>query len=88
MFALGNGVASAGIFAAVPPLADARGADTTLGFGLVAQAGGIGTVIGPPAMGAAIDVLGWEGACIALLPVALAAVAFAVAARRAAAAPA
>ena len=49
---------SSGLFASLPSLTADRGS-SAIALGLLAQAGGIGTLVGPPIAGWAIESAGW-----------------------------
>lgn len=60
MVAISGGVTASALFAAVPLLVP-RGGSVATGIGLVAQAGGIGTLFGPPLAAWLIEGQGWAG---------------------------
>ncbi|MGE0501245.1 MAG: MFS transporter [Rhizobiaceae bacterium] len=55
-----GGVTGSALYAAIP-LVTPRGGSVAVAIGMVAQAGGIGTVIGPPLAGWVIERYGWPG---------------------------
>ncbi len=55
-----GGVTGSALYAAIP-LAVPRGGSVSVAIGLVAQAGGIGTLFGPPFAGWVIETAGWPG---------------------------
>lgn len=58
VFAFAGGVVASAIFAAIPFIVPAGGS-TAVAIGLVAQAGGIATLVGPPLAGHAVETSGW-----------------------------
>ena len=60
VFAIAGGLTASTLFAAIPAIVP-RGGSAAVAIGLVCQAGGIGTVLGPPLAAAVIDVHGWTG---------------------------
>lgn len=70
-FAIAGGVTASALFAALPFIVP-RGGSVAVAIGLVAQTGGIGTVIGPPLAGFVIETHGWPGFAWLLLATALA----------------
>lgn len=59
-FAVAHGVVASAIFAAVPLILPAGGS-TAIAIGIIAQTGGISTLIGPPIAGYVIATHGWTG---------------------------
>ncbi|MEQ1952081.1 MFS transporter [Mesorhizobium yinganensis] len=60
VFAVAGGLTASTLFAAIPAIVP-RGGSAAVAIGLVCQAGGIGTVLGPPLAAAVIDAHGWTG---------------------------
>ena len=60
LFSISGGVIASSLFASVPSVVPAGGS-VAVGIGLVAQTGGIGTLIGPPIAGYVISDFGWPG---------------------------
>lgn len=60
VFSIAGGVIASCLFASVPSVVPAGGS-VAVGIGLVAQSGGIGTLIGPPIAGYVISNFGWPG---------------------------
>jgi len=60
VFSLASGLIASSIFATLPRIVSG-GRSVSVAMGVIAQAGGIGTVIGPPVAGAVIDYHGWSG---------------------------
>lgn len=58
--AIAGGVVASSLFAAIPSYV-VRGGSVSIAIGLVAQAGGIGTLIGPPITAAIIERRSWTG---------------------------
>lgn len=58
--ALAGGVTASALFASVPFIVP-RAGSASVAIGLIAQAGGIATVFGPPLAGHVIDGQGWDG---------------------------
>ena len=58
--AISGAVVASALFAAIPFLTPQNGS-VSIAFGLVVQAGGIGTLFGPPVAGAVVDAFGWAG---------------------------
>lgn len=58
--AVSGGVVASSLFAAIPSYVP-RGGSVSIAIGLVAQAGGIGTLIGPPLTAAIIENQSWPG---------------------------
>ncbi|MGE0283397.1 MAG: nitrate/nitrite transporter [Rhizobiaceae bacterium] len=58
--AVGGGVVASALFAAIPYFVP-RGGSVSISIGLVAQAGGLGTLVGPPLAGWIIEVWSWPG---------------------------
>lgn len=80
--AIAGGVVASALFAAIPYFVS-RGGSVSIAIGLVAQAGGLGTLVGPPFAGWIIEVWSWPGlgaflsltaalGILAILPLALA----------------
>jgi len=70
LFALAHGVVASAIFACVPLILPAGGS-TAIAIGIIAQTGGISTLIGPPAAGYVIATHGWPGFGVFMLAVAI-----------------
>ncbi|WP_442579593.1 MFS transporter [Mesorhizobium sp. ASY16-5R] len=60
VFAVAGGLTASTLFAAIPAIVP-RGGSAAVAIGLVCQAGGIGTVVGPPLAAVVIDGHGWTG---------------------------
>ena len=60
VFAIAGGLTASTLFSAIPAIVP-RGGSAAVAIGLVCQAGGIGTVLGPPLAAAVIDAHGWIG---------------------------
>lgn len=60
VFAISGGLTASTLFAAIPAIVP-RGGSAAVAIGLVCQAGGIGTVLGPPLAAAVVDAHGWAG---------------------------
>jgi MFS family permease len=60
LLAISGALVASAQFAAIPFLTP-RGGSVSVAFGLVAQAGGIGTVFGPPLAAAVAESFGWAG---------------------------
>ncbi|MFI0849688.1 MFS transporter [Mesorhizobium sp. IMUNJ 23232] len=60
VFAVAGGLTASTLFAAIPAIVP-RGGSAAVAIGLVCQAGGIGTVLGPPLAAAVVDAHGWTG---------------------------
>lgn len=58
--AVSGGVVASSLFAAIPTYIP-RGGSVSVAIGLVAQAGGIGTLVGPPLTAAIIETWSWAG---------------------------
>ena len=58
--AIAGGIIASALFAAIPVFVP-RGGSVSMAIGLVAQAGGIGTLLGPPLAGAIIERYSWWG---------------------------
>lgn len=71
VLAISGGVVASAQFAAIPFLTP-RGGSVAVALGLVAQAGGIGTVFGPPVAAWILETFGWSGFGWFLAAVALA----------------
>lgn len=78
VFVVTGAVVASALFAAIPYIVPARGAASIV-IGLVCQAGGIGTVIGPPVAGYVIQHAGYGGLGWYVLAVSLAGAGFAAA---------
>jgi hypothetical protein len=71
LFAIAGGVTASALFASIPFIVR-RGGSASVAIGLVAQAGGIGTLFGPPLAGHVIETYGFAGFGWFLTAVALA----------------
>jgi MFS family permease len=71
LYAVGGGLTASLLFAAVPFIVP-PGGSTSVAIGLVAQAGGIGTLFGPPLAGHIIETWGYYGLGLMLVAVSLA----------------
>ncbi len=60
VFAISGGVVASALFACIPSVVPAGGS-VAVGIGLVAQTGGIGTLVGPPLAGYVISEYAWPG---------------------------
>lgn len=60
VFAIAGGVVASALFASIPSIVP-PGGSAAVGIGLVAQSGGVGTLIGPPIAGYVISDFGWAG---------------------------
>jgi MFS family permease len=60
VLAISGGVAASALFASIPLILP-KGGSAAIAIGLVCQAGGIGTVFGPPIAGQIIESYGWPG---------------------------
>jgi len=60
VIAIAGGFVASALFASIPAIVPA-GKSASIAIGLVCQAGGIGTVIGPPLAGYVIEAYGWSG---------------------------
>lgn len=60
LFSVAGGVIASALFASVPSVVPVGGS-VAVGIGLLAQTGGIGTLIGPPIAGYVISDFGWTG---------------------------
>lgn len=60
LFAVAGGLTASALFAALPAVVPAGGSPA-LAIGLLCQAGGLGTLAGPPLAAAAIETYGWSG---------------------------
>lgn len=60
VFVIAGGVVGSALYAVIPALVR-RGGSVSIAIGLVAQAGGIGTLFGPPLAGWLIEGFGWPG---------------------------
>lgn len=58
--AIAGGMIASALFACIPTIVPA-GKSASVAIGLVCQAGGVGTVIGPPLAGYVIEAYGWPG---------------------------
>jgi len=60
VLAVAGGLTASALFAGLPFVVPAKGS-TAVAIGLVCQAGGIGTLVGPPLAAWLIDIAGWSG---------------------------
>ncbi|WP_187969169.1 MFS transporter [Aquibium microcysteis] len=60
VFAIAGGIVASALFASIPSVVPAGGS-VAVGIGLVAQSGGLGTLIGPPLAGYVISEFAWPG---------------------------
>ena len=60
LFAIAGGMTASALFASIPFIVR-RGGSASMAIGLVAQAGGIGTLFGPPLAGHVIETYGFAG---------------------------
>lgn len=60
LFALAHGVIASAIFASVPLILPVGGS-AAIAIGVIAQSGGIATLVGPPIAGYVIEAYGWPG---------------------------
>jgi MFS family permease len=60
VLAISGGVTASALFASIPLILP-KGGSAAIAIGLVCQAGGIGTVFGPPIAGQVIESYGWPG---------------------------
>jgi MFS family permease len=60
LFAMSGGFVASALFAGLPSIVP-KGGSVAVAIGLVCQAGGIGTVLGPPLAGHIIEAYGWPG---------------------------
>ncbi|MFN3549338.1 MAG: MFS transporter [Mesorhizobium sp.] len=60
VFAIAGGVVASALFASIPSVVPAGGS-VAVGIGLVAQSGGVGTLVGPPLAGYVISEFAWPG---------------------------
>lgn len=60
VIAIAGGFVASALFASIPAIVP-QGKSASIAIGLVCQAGGIGTVIGPPLAGYVIEAHGWAG---------------------------
>jgi MFS family permease len=60
VLAISGGVTASALFASIPLILP-KGGSAAVAIGLVCQAGGIGTVFGPPLAGQIIESYGWPG---------------------------
>ena len=60
IFAVAGGVVASALFASIPSVVPIGGS-VAVGIGLVAQSGGIGTLVGPPLAGYVISKFDWPG---------------------------
>jgi MFS family permease len=60
VFAIAGGVVASALFASIPSIVP-PGGSAAVGIGLVAQSGGVGTLVGPPLAGWVITDFGWTG---------------------------
>lgn len=90
LYAIANGLVGSSLFAAIPiVVSDSHSRAPEIrarAFGIFAQAGGIGVVVGPPAAGFVIENVGWPGVGIASAALAVLSLGLVAAARQAAAA--
>ena len=63
LIAISGGMTASALFASIPSIVP-RGSSASVAIGLVCQAGGIGTVVGPPLAGHVIEAYGWPGSAI------------------------
>jgi MFS family permease len=70
LFAIAGGMTASALFASIPFIVR-RGGSASVAIGLVAQAGGIGTLFGPPLAGYVIETYGFAGFGWFLVAVAL-----------------
>lgn len=71
VFAVAHGIIASAVFASVPLILPAGGS-AAIAIGLIAQTGGIGTLVGPPLAGYVIGAFGWPGFGTFLLAVSVA----------------
>lgn len=74
LFAVAGGLTASVLFAAIPFIVP-PGGSASVAIGLVAQAGGIGTLFGPPLAGRIIETSGYSGFAMLLVGVSLAGIA-------------
>jgi MFS family permease len=74
VFAIAGGLTASALFAAIPAIVPHEGSPA-IAIGLVCQAGGIGTVLGPPLAASVIESHGWTGVSWFIVVVALAGIA-------------
>lgn len=60
VFAIAGGVVASALFASIPSVVPVGGS-VAVGIGLVAQTGGLGTLVGPPLAGYVISEFAWQG---------------------------
>jgi MFS family permease len=60
VFAIAGGVVASALFASIPSVVPVGGS-VAVGIGLVAQSGGLGTLVGPPLAGYVISEFAWSG---------------------------
>ena len=60
VFAIAGGVVASALFASIPSVVP-LGGSVAVGIGLVAQSGGLGTLVGPPLAGYVISEFAWSG---------------------------
>lgn len=72
-FCIVSGVVGSALFAVIPSIVP-RGGSVSIAIGLVAQAGGIGTLFGPPLAAWVIEDYGWNGLSILLAAIGFAGV--------------
>ncbi len=60
VFAIAGGVVASALFASIPSVVPVGGS-VAVGIGLVAQTGGLGTLVGPPLAGYVISEFAWPG---------------------------
>jgi MFS family permease len=78
VFVVGGAVVASALFAAIPYIVPAAGAAAVV-IGLICQAGGLGTVVGPPVAGYVIESAGYPGLGWFILAVSLLGAAFSAA---------
>jgi MFS family permease len=74
-FCITSGVVGSALFAVIPSIVP-RGGSVSVAIGLIAQAGGIGTLFGPPVAAWVIELAGWPGLGAFLAACSLAALVF------------
>ena len=70
-FAVAGGVIASALFAVIPAIVP-RDGSAAVAIGFVCQAGGIGTLIGPPLAAYVIETHGWTGVAWFMIAVSLA----------------
>jgi len=73
-FAFACGIIASALFAALPSIVPEQGS-SAVAIGLICQAGGIGTVAGPPLAAQVIETLGWDAFGLFMAGVAIAGIA-------------